>query len=136
MRTHPTPSTPVNNRGVEFIADFKPKVGRETKRNDIVIFDRIGTTNKKATDNTFKKGAFFKAASDSLFTKLFRYRANSKDVQDIFKSVGMTKSDAESALQNVKAQSKNLGLSGLSAQAVEDEINKHRNIALPINTST
>jgi hypothetical protein len=136
MRTHPTPSTPVNNRGVEFIADFKPKVGRETKRNDIVIFDRIGTTNKKATDNTFKKGAFFKAASDSLFTKLFRYRANSKDVQDIFKSVGMTKSDAESALQNVKAQSKNLGLSGLSAHAVEEEINKHRNIALPINTST
>ncbi len=136
MRTHPTPSTPVNNRGVEFIADFKPKVGREIKRNDIVIFDRIGTTNKKATDNTFKKGAFFKAASDSLFTKLFRYRANSKDVQDIFKSAGMNESAAERALQNVKSESKKRGLSGLSAQAVEEEINKHRKMSFPINTST
>jgi len=136
MRTHSTNSAPVNNRGVEFIAEFSPKVGRERKDKDIVIFDRIGTTNRKATDNTFKKGAFFKAASDSLFRKLFSYRASGKDIEDIFKSAGMSGPKLDRALQNVKQQSKDLGLSGLSAKAVEEELNKHRNISLPSNTST
>jgi hypothetical protein len=48
----------------------------------------------------------------------------------------MNESAAERALQNVKSESKERGLSGLSAQAVEEEINKHRKMSFPINTST
>ena len=122
MKTYPTNSKPVNNRGVEFIAEFESKASRRTKRNDILIFDRIDTTNRIDGKNNFKKGAFFKAASDSLFRKFFGYRAKSKDVEDIFKSAGMDKDETARALQHVKLKSEKLGLSGLSAQAVEEQL--------------
>ena len=128
MKTYPTNSKPVNNRGVEFIAEFESKAGRGTKPNDILIFDRIDITTRIDTTNridgkkNFKKGAFFKAASDSLFRKFFGYRAKSKDVEDIFKSAGMDKDETARALQHVKLKSEKLGLSGLSAQAVEEQL--------------
>lgn len=136
MKTSPTTSNNINRQGREIIAEFKSKVGRTTKDNDILIFDRIGATNQKATDGTFKKGGLFRAASDSLFKKLFSYKASNKDVKDIFKTAGMNEKQIDIALANVNKASKARKLSGLSASAVEAELNRFRGISLPGTTST
>lgn len=136
MKTSPTTPSIVNKQGREVIAEFKTKVGRATKDNDILIFDRIGATNQKATDGTFKKGGFFRAASGGLFKKLFSYKANNQDVKDIFKTAGMNEQQIDIALANVNKESKIRKLSGLSASAVEAELNQFRGISLSGTTST
>jgi hypothetical protein len=64
------------------------------------------------------RGASHKALADLIGRK----RADDQDVFNIFRTAGMTAQQANDALHNVKAKSAKLGLAGLSASAVSEQL--------------
>ena len=57
-----------------------------------------------------------------LASAIGRRRADDQDVFNLFRSAGMAPDQAADALQNVKEESAKLGLAGLSATAINDQI--------------
>lgn len=124
----PQPSTKrldenYRNQGSPVEADITTKPGRTQKQTDILIFDRIGST-RKINDNGLAEGMLFIGASHKALAGLIgRKRADDQDVFNIFRTAGMTAQEAGDALQSVKTQRAKLGLAGLSASAVSDQLN-------------
>jgi len=127
----PQPSTTrldenYRNQGSPVEADITTKPGRTQKQTDILIFDRIGST-KKIDDNGPVEGMLFRGATHKALAGLIgRKKADDQDVFNIFRTAGMTAQQASDALQSVKDKSTNLGLAGLSASAVSDQLNAMR----------
>ena len=114
------------NQGSPVEADITTKPGRTEKPTDILIFDRIGST-RKINDNGSVEGMLFRGASHKALAGLIgRKKAGDQDVFNIFRTAGMTAQQASDALQSVKDKSINLGLAGLSASAVSDQLNAMR----------
>ena len=114
------------NQGSPVEADITTKPGRTEKPTDILIFDRIGST-RKINDNGSVEGMLFRGASHKALAGLIgRKKADDQDVFNIFRTAGMTAQQASDALQSVKDKSINLGLAGLSASAVSDQLNAMR----------
>lgn len=115
---------PTNLREKEFIAQLEPesKQKRTSKPTDVLVFSRIGKATFEVDGIGFRKATFFKGISKGFFTNIFNYKANAKDVMDIFQTNGMSKDQAARALENVKNDSKQHKISGLSAQSVKNEI--------------
>ena len=110
------------NQGSPVEADIATKPGRTQKQTDILIFDRIGSTTK-IDDNGPVEGMLFRGASHKALADLIgRKRADDQDVFNIFRTAGMTAQQANDALHNVKAKSAKLGLAGLSASAVSEQL--------------
>ena len=110
------------NQGSPVEADITTKPGRTEKPTDILIFDRIGST-RKINDNGSVEGMLFRGASHKALAGLIgRKRADDQDVFNIFRTAGMTAQQANDALHNVKAKSAKLGLAGLSASAVSEQL--------------
>ena len=124
----PQPSTArldenYRNQGSPVEADITTKPGRTQKQTDILIFDRIGST-KKIDDNGPVEGMLFRGASHKALAGLIgRKKADDQDVFNIFRTAGMTAQQASDALHNVKDKSAKLGLAGLSALAVSEQLN-------------
>lgn len=104
---------------------FNEKTNRNTKDTDILVFDRIGTIKKAGDQNSSVKGALLRGASNKLFTMLFRTKANYQDVYNIFRTAGMTPEEARKGVKNIKTQSEQMNLGGISAQAVNNELFFH-----------
>jgi hypothetical protein len=110
------------NQGSPVEADITTKPGRTQKQTDILIFDRIGWT-KKIDDNGPVEGMLFRGASHKALAGLIgRKKADDQDVFNIFRTAGMTAQQATDALHNVKDKSAKLGLAGLSASAVSEQL--------------
>jgi hypothetical protein len=90
----------------------------------ILIFSRLDTTTIKNNEGGFLKGGLFKASSSGFFKNLFKHKATKADVVAIFKTAGMSDTEANSALKRVKDASKNHGISGLSATSVRSQVEK------------
>ena len=103
------------NQGSPVEADITTKPGRTEKPTDILIFDRIGST-RKINDNGSVEGGL-----------IGRKKAGDQDVFNIFRTAGMTAEQASDALHNVKDKSARLGLTGLSASAVSDQLSAIKN---------
>ena len=114
---------PVNSRGNEYVAQLEPTAGRGLKETDILVFSRIGKTTIVGEDGSLLKGGLFKSSSSGFFKNLFKYKARKDDVIAIFKTAGMPEKDIQAAFTVVKAASKKLGISGLSAKAVSEQLN-------------
>jgi asparagine N-glycosylation enzyme membrane subunit Stt3 len=104
---------------------FTEKTNRNTKNTDVLVFDRIGTIKKAGDQNSSAKGALLRGASNKLFTMLFRAKANSQDVYNIFRTAGMNNAQAKTAVSSIKQRSEELKLNGISAQAVKNELFFH-----------
>ena len=115
-----------NKARSEVEMDLTKKSGRSDKSRDILIFDRMGSTTKINSQGKPVKGALLRGASSKLFTMLFRTKANYQDVYNIFRTNGMSSKEAAEALSNVKTFSEQNKLSGISAQAVQHEINQFK----------
>ena len=127
----PQPSTKrldenYRNQGKPVEADITSKQGRTQKRTDILIFDRIGITRKTNEDGPVEGMLFRGATHKALAGLIGRKKADDQDVFNIFRTAGMTAQQASDALQSVKDKSTNLGLAGLSASAVSDQLNAMR----------
>ncbi len=110
------------NQGSAVEADITTKPGRTQKQTDILIFDRIGSTTK-IDDNGPVEGMLFRGASHKALAGLIgRKKADDQDVFNIFRTAGMTAQQATDALHNVKDKSAKLGLAGLSASAVSEQL--------------
>ncbi len=110
------------NQGSAVEAGVTNKPGRTQKQTDILIFDRIGSTTK-IDDNGPVEGMLFRGASHKALAGLIgRKKADDQDVFNIFRTAGMTAQQANDALHNVKAKSAKLGLAGLSASAVSEQL--------------
>ena len=123
----PQPSTKrldenYRNQGSPVEADITTKPGRTQKQTDILIFDRIGST-RKINDKGPAEGMLFRGASHKALAGLIgRKKADDQDVFNIFRTAGMTAQRASDALHNVKDKSAKLGLAGLSALAVSEQL--------------
>ncbi len=62
------------------------------------------------------------ATHKPLASAIGRRRADDQDVFNIFRSAGMSPDQAADVLQNVKEESAKLGLAGMSATVVDDQI--------------
>jgi hypothetical protein len=114
------------NEGKPVEADITSKQGRTQKQTDILIFDRIGVT-RKTNEQGPVEGMIFRGANHKALAGLIgRKKADDQDVFNIFRTAGMTAEQASDALQSVKDKSTNLGLAGLSASAVGDQLNAMR----------
>lgn len=113
-----------NNAGSNVEMDFTKKSGRSEKHSDILIFDRMGGMKKIDSQGHPVKGALLRGASNKLFTMLFRTKANHQDVYNIFRTNGMNPKEAKAALLHVKMVSERQKLSGISAQAVQEQLTK------------
>jgi hypothetical protein len=113
---------PVNSKGQQFSAQLEVKTQKYTKHDDILVFSRIGDIKTEGQDKTGSKGGFFKASSNGFFKNFFKYKANAKDVIDIFQTAGMSKDEALKALKYVKESSVARKLSGLSADVVQKQL--------------
>ena len=127
----PQPSTKrldenYRNQGRPVEADITSKQGRTQKQTDILIFDRIGITRKTNEDGPVEGMLFRGATHKALAGLIGRKKADDQDVFNIFRTAGMTAQQASDALQSVKDKSINLGLAGLSASAVSDQLNAMR----------
>ena len=127
----PPPSTKrldenYRNQGRPVEADITSKQGRTQKQTDILIFDRIGITRKINEDGPVEGMLFRGATHKALAGLIGRKKADDQDVFNIFRTAGMTAQQASDALQSVKDKSMNLGLAGLSASAVSDQLNAMR----------
>ena len=127
----PPPSTKrldenYRNQGRPVEADITSKQGRTQKQTDILIFDRIGITRKINEDGPVEGMLFRGATHKALAGLIGRKKADDQDVFNIFRTAGMTAQQASDALQSVKDKSINLGLAGLSASAVSDQLNAMR----------
>lgn len=127
----PPPSTKrldenYRNQGRPVEADITSKQGRTQKQTDILIFDRIGITRKINEDGPVEGMLFRGATHKALAGLIGRKKADDQDVFNIFRTAGMTAQQASDALQSVKDKSTNLGLAGLSASAVSDQLNAMR----------
>lgn len=110
------------NQGSAVEAGVTNKPGRTQKQTDILIFDRIGSTTK-IDDNGPVEGMLFRGASHKALAGLIgRKKADDQDVFNIFRTAGMTAQRASDALHNVKDKSAKLGLAGLSALAVSEQL--------------
>ena len=110
------------NQGSAVEAGVTNKPGRTQKQTDILIFDRIGSTTK-IDDNGPVEGMLFRGASHKALAGLIgRKKADDQDVFNIFRTAGMTAQRAYDALHNVKDKSAKLGLAGLSALAVSEQL--------------
>ena len=117
-------NTPVNSRENVYVAQLESKPGHKQKDNDVLIFSRLGTTNIQNKEGDFLKGGLFKASSSGFFKNLFKHKATKADVVAIFKTAGMSDTQADLALKKVKESSKNHGISGLSATVVRTEVER------------
>lgn len=106
------------------LLNLNPNLNRSELQNRQMFwfFSRIGKATFEVDGIGFRKAAFFKGISKGFFTNIFNYKANAKDVMDIFQTNGMSKDQAARALENVKNDSKQHKISGLSAQSVKNEI--------------
>ena len=111
------------NQGRTVEAAITTKQGRTQKSTDILVFDRIGST-MKMNEKGPVEGMLFRGATHKALAGLVgRKKAEDQDVFNIFRTAGMTAQQANDALQNVKDKSAKLGLAGLSASAVNDQLN-------------
>jgi hypothetical protein len=100
---------PVNSRGNAYFAQLESTDRKELKDTDILVFSRIGATSIAGKDGNPLK-----------------YKARKADVLAIFRTAGMSKTDADNALRNVTETSKKQGISGLSAKAVKAQVENYQ----------
>ncbi|MEO0315873.1 MAG: hypothetical protein RI928_2329 [Pseudomonadota bacterium] len=117
---------PVNSRGNAYFAQLESTDRKELKDTDILVFSRIGATSIAGKDGNPLKGGLFKSSSSGFFNNLFKYKARKADVLAIFRTAGMSKTDADNALRNVTETSKKQGISGLSAKAVKAQVENYQ----------
>lgn len=106
-------------------SEFAPQPHRELKETDIVIFSKVGAS--KITPG--RDNGLFKAKSTSgFFSKLsaaFKPKAKAQDIYNICRAHGMNADQAATALANIHFTSKQLGLSGYSAAALNKALENH-----------
>lgn len=105
--------------------EFAPQSNRELKDTDIVIFSKVGASRiYQGHDN-----GLFKAKSTSgFFAKIsaaFKPIAKAQDIYNICRAHGLTVQQAGKAMVNIKLASDKMGLSGFSAKALHEELQKN-----------